>query len=105
MPPRSTPILLSLLLAALVSGCAVAPRSAYTFDPTAPQPKPVADATRVAPLTDRVAQLQIELNDVRMRIAAEKDALTRLPLYEQEHRIHHRLAPLQRELARYASAR
>lgn len=99
---RSAPV---LLLAATMGGCTVAPRGAYSFDPTSPQPKPAADAARVAPLTDRVAQLQLELDAVRTRIAAEKDALARLPLYEHEHRIHRRLAPLQRELAQYASAR
>jgi hypothetical protein len=100
-----TRLILVLFVAAALGGCSVAPRSAYTFDPTNPQPKPPADAAKVAPLTDRVAQLQIELNEVRMRIAAEKDAFNRLPLYAQEHRIHRRLAPLQRELAQYASAR
>ena len=33
------------------------------------------------------------------------DAFKRLPLYEQENRIHRDLGPLQRELAQYASAR
>ena len=94
-----------LSLAAALAGCSVAPPQAYRFDPTHPQPAPVADAAKVAPITDRIAQLQIELNDVRARIATQDDAFKRLPLYEQEHRIHRRLAPLQRELAQYASAR
>jgi len=102
MLPRST---FPLLIAAALCGCSVAPRSAYTFDPMHPQPKPVADAARVAPLTDRVAQLQLQLDEVRVKIAAQTDSFERLSLYAQEHRIHRRLAPLQRELALYASAR
>jgi hypothetical protein len=102
MLPRLT---FPLLIAAALCGCSVAPRSAYTFDPTHPQPKPVADATRIAPLTERVAQLQIQLNDVRTKIAAQNDSWERLSLYGEEHRIHRRLAPLERELAQYASAR
>jgi hypothetical protein len=101
MLPRLTPI---IILTLATGGCAVVPPAAYSFDPTRPQPRPVADAARV-PLTDRIAQLQLELNDVRSRIAAQDDAFKRLPLYEQEHRIHRRLTPLQRELAQYASAR
>ena len=102
MLPRLT---LPLLIAAALCGCSVAPRGAYTFDPTHPQPKPVADATKVAPLNERVAQLQLQLNEVRMKIAAQTDSWERLSLYAQEHRIHRRLAPLERELALYASAR
>ena len=98
------PILLAIAAAAL-AGCSVVPPSAYTYDPTHPQPKPVADAVRIAPLTDRVAQLQIDLNAVRTKIAEQPDTWKRLALYAEENRIHKRLDPLQRELAQYASAR
>ncbi|HUR89891.1 MAG TPA: hypothetical protein VMZ74_12450 [Ramlibacter sp.] len=96
-----------VLVAAAVAlaGCSVVPPQAYTYDPTHPQPKPVADAVLVAPLTDRVAQLQIELNAVRTKIAEQPDTWKRLSLYAEENRIHRRLGPLQRELAQYASAR
>jgi outer membrane murein-binding lipoprotein Lpp len=97
--------LLSILAAATLGGCSVAPPSAYTFDPTHPQAKPAVDAAQVAPLTNRVAQLQDELNALRARIADQTDARQRLPLYAQENRIHRELGPLQRELAQYASAR
>jgi hypothetical protein len=96
---------LSLVLVALLAGCAVVPPQAWTFDPTHPQAKPVADPVKVAPLTDQVAQLQLRLNEVRAKIAVEGDAGKRLALYAEENRIHRRLGPLQRELAQYASAR
>jgi hypothetical protein len=95
----------AIVLAAGLAACSVAPPSAYTFDPTHPQPKPVADPVQVAPLTNRVAQLQEELNAVRTRIAEQPDTWKRLALYREENRIHRELGPLQRELAQYASAR
>ena len=98
------PVLVACWLITL-TGCAVAPPQAYTFDPTHPQPKPIADAAKVAPLTNDVAQLQLQLNEVRAQIAAEPDARKRIALYERENLIHRRLGPLQRDLAQYASAR
>ena len=98
-----TPFIAATVLA--LAGCSVVPPQAYTYDPTHPQPKPVADATQVAPLTNRIAQLQDDLNGVRAQIALQPDTWKRLPLYAQENRIHRQLAPLQRELAQYASAR
>jgi hypothetical protein len=89
----------------VLAGCTVVPPQAYTYDPTHPQPKPVADAVQIAPLTNRIAELQDELNGVRSQIAQQPDTWKRLPLYAQENRIHERLGPLQRELAQYASAR
>jgi len=96
-----------LLPACLVglSACTVVPPQAYSFDPTHPQPKPVADATAIAPLTNRVAGLQLELDKVRDQIANQPDTWKRLALYVQENEIHAKLGPAQRELAQYASAR
>ena len=102
MPTRLT---ILVILSAALGGCAVVPNAAFSYDPTKPQPKPVADAAQIAPLTNRIAQLQLELDEVRMKIAAQGNSFDRLPLYGEEHRIHRRLAPLQRELAQYASAR
>jgi len=102
MLPRLT---LPCLALVLLAGCAVAPPDAYSFDPTKPRARPAADPAQAAALTQRVAQLQLELTDVRARIAVQPDAWQRLPLYAQENRIHRELGPLQRELARYASAR
>jgi hypothetical protein len=99
------PRLLLLTLMAALGGCSVAPRSAWTYDGMHPVPRVAADPAAVSPLTNRIAQLELELNDVRAKIALQDDAFKRLPLYAQEHRIHRRLAPLQRELAQYASAR
>ena len=90
---------------AALAGCAVVPPQAYTFDPTHPLAAPVPDPSSVAPLTNRIAALQLELNELRANIAGEPDARKRLPLYAQENRIHRDLGPLQRELAQYASAR
>jgi len=96
---------LSLATAAVLAGCSVVPQSAWTFDPTHPQPRPVADAAAVAPLTNEVAGLQKELNDVRAKVAEQPDATHRLPLYSPEHRVGMRLSRAQRELAEYAQAR
>jgi hypothetical protein len=97
-------LFLAVVCAAL-AGCSVAPPSAYTYDPTHPQPKPALDAARAAPLTNRIAQLELELNAVRAKIAAQPDTWQRLALYGEEHRIHRELGPLERELSQYASAR
>jgi hypothetical protein len=99
--------LVSALAAAALAGCAtvVVPPQAYHFDPTHPQAKPVADAAKVAPLTNRIAQLQVQLNEVRAQVAQQPDSFNRLALYERENRIHRELDPLQHELGQYASAR
>jgi len=89
-----------------LAGCvAVAPPGAYSFDPTRPQEKPTVDAAQAAAMTQRIAQLQAELGEVRSRIAVQPTAWQRLPLYAQENRIHRELGPLQREFTRYAVAR
>lgn len=104
MLPRLS-FLLPTFALAILSGCAVAPPDAFSFDPTKPVAKPAMDPAQSAALTQRVAQLQLELGEVRSKIAVQPDAWRRLPLYAQENRIHRELAPLQRELARYALAR
>jgi hypothetical protein len=96
---------LSLAISALLGACSVVPQQAWTFDPTNPRPRPAADAAVVAPLTNRIASLQNELNAVRARVAAQPDTPHRLALYPQEHGIAMQLSPLQRELAQYAQAR
>jgi hypothetical protein len=98
-------LVLSLSVTLALAACSVAPRSAWTFDPTHPQARAAADPAAIAPLTNRIAALQNDLNDVRARIAAQPDAEHRLPLYPEEHRIARELSPLQRELAQYAQAR
>jgi hypothetical protein len=95
---------LSLVLVAALCGCSVVPDRAWHFDPTNPQPRPVADPAQIAPLTNRIADLQGQLNDLRTQIAAQPDAEHRLPFYSREHRIGKQLSPLQRELGEYAQA-
>ena len=100
-------IALSVSCAALVlmTGCSVVPREAWTFDPTQPPRKTALAADQVASLTDRVAQLQIERNAVRARIAEERDIWVRQRMYRDLHGIGMELSPLERRLATVAAAR
>ncbi len=95
----------SAVVLAALAGCAVVPPQAYSFDPTHPQPRPVAGAAVLVPLTNQIAQLQLQLDEVRAKIAQQPDTYARLGLYGEENSIHRRLDPLQHELAQYASAR
>ena len=102
---------LPLLLAAavLLSGCStVSPvRDAWHWDPTAPQERSrvVLSAEQLASLTNRLAALQIERNDVRSRISSEPDIRVRQLLYADLHRVGRQLSPLERQLASAAPAR
>ena len=98
-------IALPCVLLALLTGCSAVPREAWTFDPTHPVPRPALPVPEAAALTDRLAQLQLERNDIRSRIAAEPHAHARQRLYEQLHSVGMELSPLERRLATYASAR
>ncbi len=90
---------LAFLLAAGLGGCAVVPPAAWDFDPARPAPQVQRPAQEVAPMTQRLARLQIERNAVRSRIAGERDVRQRLALYEQLHRVGMELSPLERQLA------
>lgn len=90
---------LVLILAAGLGGCAVVPPAAWDFDPAQPAPRAAVAPQQVAPKTQRVAQLQIERNAIRTRIAGERDVRQRLALYEQLHRVGMELSPLERQLA------
>lgn len=90
---------------ALLAGCAVVPPAAWTFDPTRPLPKAVLPAPELAVLTDQIAALQLQRNEIRARIAGQPDALQRQALYEQLHSVGMRLSPLERRLATVASGR
>lgn len=90
---------IALILAAGVGGCAVVPPAAWDFDPARPAPQPALVPQQVAPMTQRLAQLQIERNAIRARIAGERDVRQRLALYEQLHRVGMELSPLERQLA------
>ncbi len=90
---------------ALCSACSVVPPQAWTFDPTQPQPGISLAPQDVAVLTDRVAALQLERNQIRARIAGERDVWQRQQQYAQLHQIGMELSPLERRLAQIASAR
>jgi hypothetical protein len=98
-------LVLPFTLAAALCGCSVVPQDAWSFDPTRPRSKPLADAAQTSSLTNRVAELQWQLNEVRAQIAVQPDAQHRLPLYSREHRIGRALSPVQRELSQYAQVR
>jgi hypothetical protein len=93
------------LALALLSACSVIPPQAWTFDPTQPQPKPSLAMAEAVALTERTAQLQLERNAIRAKIADEPDARKRLPWYESLHSVGMELSPLERELAGVAAAR
>ncbi|MES2786897.1 MAG: hypothetical protein V4684_15645 [Pseudomonadota bacterium] len=96
---------LALIAVAFASGCAVVPPQAWTYDPTQPQARPgIASADAVA-LTERTAQLQLQRNEIRTRIANEPNVWNRQVLYSQLHAVGMQLAPLERRLAGYSQAR
>ena len=98
---------LLLPLVAALAGCAVGvvPSRAWNFDPTQPQPKTSLAPEQAAALTDRLAQLQLERNEIRARIAGERDVWARQQQYRALHRVGMQLSPLERRLAGVASAR
>ena len=98
-------IVLPLLLVAALGGCSVVPQAAWTYDPTHPQPRPVLDTAQAVQANERIAQLALEKNDIRSRIANECDADARLALYADLHRVGMELSPLERRLSIYAQAR
>lgn len=93
------------VLALLTSCAAVVPPQAWTFDPTQPQPRLALATAEVVALTDRVAQLQLQRNEIRARIAMEPDVWKRQGYYLQLHSVGMELSPLERRLATVASAR
>jgi len=91
--------------ALLLAGCSVLSPEALTFDPARPVPKASLPGPELAALTDRVAELQLERNGIRDRIAGEPDIWQRQRLYEQLHGVGMKLSPLERRLATLAHAR
>ncbi len=98
-------IAVSLAALALVAGCSVVPRQAWTFDPTHPLPRATLSVDEATALTDRTAQLQIERNEIRARIASEPDIWVRQDLYSRLHTVGMELSRRERRLATVASAR
>jgi hypothetical protein len=97
--------LLSLATLALAAGCSVVPPAAWTFDPTHPAPKEALPMADVVALTDRAAQLQLQRNEIRGRIAAAPDTWARQRLYGELHVVGAELSRLDRRLATVAAAR
>ncbi|MBI2771566.1 MAG: hypothetical protein HYX47_18215 [Burkholderiales bacterium] len=92
-----------------LSGCSTVSSlgDAWTWDP-ATQQRPVRlvlSAPELASLTNEVAGLQIQRNEIRSRISGEPDIRNRLDLYEELHGVGRRLSPLERRLAMAAPAR
>ena len=98
-------IALSIAVVAFMSGCAVVPPEELTYDPHHPKPRVTVPIEEVVALTDRVAQLQIQRNEVRMRISAEQDIWARQDLYSRLHSVGSELSPLERRLASIAASR
>lgn len=96
---------LALVAGSLVSGCSVVPLAAWNFDPSRPAPKETLPMAETVALTDRAAQLQLQRNEIRLRIAAEPDIWARQRLYGELHSVGMQLSPLERRLASVAAAR
>lgn len=94
-----------LTLLIWLAGCAVVPPAAWTFDPTRPANKEAITVAEAVALTDRLAQLQLQRNEIRARIAAETDVWARQRLYAQLHSVGMELSPLERRLSMVAAAR
>jgi len=98
-------IAVCLPVLALLTACSVVPPQAWNFDPTQPRPKASLSPPEVAALTDRLAQLQLQRNEIRARIATEPDVWKRQEHYAQLHSVGSELSPLERRLAAVAAAR
>lgn len=98
---------LSLLaaVAALVGCSSVVPPSAWSYDPTNPQPRPALATTEAVQIDQRIAELSLQRSEIRSRIAVERDANARLALYTDLHRVGQDLSPLERRLSVYSAAR
>jgi hypothetical protein len=98
-------IAISCAALALLAGCSVVPSEALTFDPARLSGKTTLLAPELSALTDRVAELQLQRNEIRARIAGQSDIWERQHLYGQLHGIGMQLSPLERRLATLAAAR
>lgn len=102
---------LALLLAtvALLAGCSTVStvRDAWNWDPTLPTERSriVLSPEQVGARTSRLADLQIQRNEIRSRISAEPDIRARLRRYEELHGVGRQLSPLERQIALTAPAR
>lgn len=84
---------------AFIAACSVVPPQAWSFDPAQAPAMTLLPPEQLAPLTNRVAQLQVERNEIRARIAGERDVSQRLRQYGELHRVGMELSLLERRLA------
>ena len=84
---------------ALLAGCSVVPPQAWRFDPTQQQAKVGLPPAEAAALTDQLAQLQVQRNQIRSQIASEPDIWKRQAHYARLHEVGVELSPLERRLA------
>ena len=101
--------ILPVAVLALCAGCSTVSnvRDAWTWDATRTREGSRAQVLPqdLAALTSRLADLQVQRNEIRSRISAEPDIGARQGLYAQLHRVGRQLSPLERELAATALAR
>lgn len=97
-----------LAVGGMLAGCSVIStvQQAWDWDPATNPRVAVADApARVAPDPGRLAQLRLQRQEIRARIAAEPDIRQRQILYAQLHDIGRQLSPLERQVDSANSAR
>lgn len=96
--------ILVLAVLGLLAGCSMisAAPQAWDWDPATNPRVAAADArARATAYAGRLADLRVQRQDIRARIAAEPDIRQRQALYAQLHQIGLQLSPLER---RYDSA-
>ncbi len=89
----------------LASACTVIEPPAVSFNPTVPQPKSTVSVQEAAALSERIARLQAQRNQVRAQTASEPDLWKRQSHYEELHRIGMELSPLERRMQSITATR
>lgn len=92
--------ILFLAVGGLLAGCSVisAMPQAWDWDPATNPPLGAAEAPAgVAPDPGRLAELRLQRQEIRARIAAEPDIRQRQVLYAQLHEIGRQLSPMERQ--------
>jgi len=97
----------SLVAIALLAGCSAVStvRDAWYWDPTLRAERIVLSPEQFGTLTNRLAGLQMQRNEIRARISAEPDIQARQRLYQELHDVGRQLSPLERQVAMAAPAR
>ncbi len=93
--------ILFLAVSGVLTGCSVVStvQQAWDWDPAVNPGVAAANApARVAPPAGRLAELRLQRQEIRARIAAEPDIRQRQILYAQLHDIGRQLSPLERHV-------